>query len=270
MENNSIQIASARPVFKSKALNTATEAIFEAVNKYNTTAAETRKTVSVVLARVERNKTYKDDGFKSLAEYAEQIGLDKSLAHKMENAGRLLDSKDEAVKEFAANTDYSKLAILASAPEGDIAAAIKSGELAADKSQREVKAWKYAHNAATAKPKVVSTWHIEGVAYGKGPNSEPFTKSIDTTVGIANPKDWAREYDNGMDCAVLTFGEAGNKVYIATGCATASVLRYTAVKVEKPKAKKSKEKLSRAELDKLIEQYKAMRAELEGDEEEEG
>lgn len=155
MESKEIMIKAKMPTFKSKALNTATSAIYEAINKYNTTAAETRKTVAVVLARVERNQTYKDDGFKSLAEYAEQIGMEKSLAHKLENAGRLLDSKDEAVRNFANSTDYSKLAIVSSAGEDAVKTAIESGELKPNQSQRDVRAWKDAHNAATAKAKVL-------------------------------------------------------------------------------------------------------------------
>lgn len=155
MESKEIMINSTMPTFKSKDLNTATAAIYDAVNKFNTTAAETRKTVAVILARVERKQTYKDDGFKSLAEYAEKIGLDKSLTHKLENAGRLLDSKDESVRNFANATDYSKLAIVASAGEDAVKAAVASGALKPGQSQRDVRAWKDAHNAANAKTKVL-------------------------------------------------------------------------------------------------------------------
>ncbi len=183
MESKEIAIKSQMPTFKSKDLNTATAAIYEAVNKFNTTAAETRKTVAVILARVERKQTYKADGFKSLAEYAEQIGLDKSLAHKLENAGRLLDSKDEAVRNFANSTDYSKLAIVSSAGEDAVKAAVASGALKPDQTQKEVRAWKEAHNAASEKPKVVPTWHITGESWcGKGYDK------IDVTIGIQTPK----------------------------------------------------------------------------------
>lgn len=155
MESKEIMIKSVMPTFKSKELNTATNAIYEAVNRFNTTAAETRKTVAVILARVERKQTYKADGFKSLAEYAEQIGLDKSTAHKLENAGRLLDSKDETVRNFANSTDYSKLAIVSSAGEEAVKAAVEAGKLKPEQSQKEVRAWKEAHNAETAEARVL-------------------------------------------------------------------------------------------------------------------
>lgn len=257
MESKEIMIKSTMPTFKSKDLNTATSAIYEAVNKFNTTAVETRKTVAVILARVERKKTYKADGFKSLAEYAEQIGMEKSLAHKLENAGRLLDSKDEAVRNFANSTDYSKLAIVSSAGEDAVKAAISSGDLKPEQSQRDVRAWKDAHNAATAKAKVVPTWHITGDAWVGAKHL-----TIDQTVGIQSPKDWAREFDGTMYAASVKVGD--ETVYLATNSAD-STLRYTAAKViiskvRTPKAKTLDPKsLSDEQLAAMIAEYNARR-----------
>ena len=256
MESKEIMIKSQMPTFKSKDLNTATSAIYEAVNRFNTTATETRKTVAVILARVERKQAYKADGFKSLAEYAEQIGMEKSLAHKLENAGRLLDSKDDTVRNFANNLDYSKLAIVSSAGEEAVKAAVAKGELKPDQSQKEVRAWKDAHNAATAKVKVAPMWHIVG-KYVFGTSVKP----IDETVGIMNPKDWAREYDDAMECAVVTFGKAGNKVYLATTPDGGEILRYTAVKIETPKTKMPKAPATISLKDLTDEQLAALMAE---------
>lgn len=220
------------PTFKSKDLNTATSAIYDAYHKLNATQAETFKTVSVILARVERKQAYKADGFKSLEEYAEQIGIKKSKAHKMENAGRLLDSKDEAVRNFANASDYSKLAIISSAEEADIKSAIDSGKLKPEFSQKEVRAWKEAYNAASAKPKVVPTWHITGMAW-----NDEAVSHIDVTIGIQNPKDWAREYDSALQCVTVKLAE--DTVYLAAN-ATGLTLRYTATKVAQPKTKTPK------------------------------
>lgn len=167
MKDNEIMIAEKMPTFKSKALNTATKAIYDAINAYNMTAAETRKTVSITLSRIEKGKTYKDDGFKSLAEYAETIGLDKSLAHKMENAGRMLDSENPVIKDFASKADYSKLAILSSADEKDVAAAIESGDLSPETTQADVKAWKATNAAKSAKAKVLPTYEVH-IVFGNG------------------------------------------------------------------------------------------------------
>lgn len=260
MENTAIVLKSVQPTFKTKELNTATTAIYQAINRLNATAAETHKTVAVIFARVERKQTYKAEGFKSLEEYAEQIGIAKSKAHKLKDAGRLLDSKDETVRNFANNTDYSKLAILSSAGEDAVKAAVESGALKPEQTQDDVRAWKNAHNAASDKPKVVPTWHIVGKhVFGTS------VKAIDETVGIANPKDWAREYDDTMECAVVSFGKAGNKVYLATNDDGGEILRYTAAKVEKPKAKTPKAKtldpkaLTDEQLAAMIAEYNARR-----------
>lgn len=263
MESNEIMLKAVKPTFKSKDLNTATTAIYEAYNKLNTTATETRKTVAIILSRVERKQAYKDDGFKSLEEYAETIGLKKSNAHKLENAGRLLDSKDEAVRNFANATDYSKLAIVSSAGEEAVKAAVASGTLKPELSQNEVRAWKDAHNAATEKPKVVPTWHITGSAFGDG-----VVTPIDVTIGIQSPKDWAREFDGGLIATYIKLGE--DTVYLATN-PKGLVVRYTATKVEKPKTKTPKAKtldpksLTDDQLAAMIAEYKARHGDKTGE-----
>lgn len=101
-----------------------------------------KKDVCVLLYSLEKDKAYKEDGFKSLAEFAEKIGLDKSLAHKYENAGRLYANENEEIRKFAEKTDYSKLAILASADPVKVNKAITDGTLKSDMTQEGVKAWK--------------------------------------------------------------------------------------------------------------------------------
>lgn len=151
-----------KPVFKSKALSHATDIIYEAVAKFNENAKETRRTVAVTLAKVEKHEDYKADGFKSLAEYAERIGFEKSAAHKLENAGRLILSENETVKALAADMDVSKLSIIASADEKEIEEAVKSGALKSDMSQNEVREWKASVNASKpTKEAKVKTYELD-------------------------------------------------------------------------------------------------------------
>lgn len=163
--NKAIAILDKAPVFKSKALNAATKTIFDAVNRYNATASETRKAVAIELYHIEKGKLYKDDGHKSLAEYAATIGLDKSLAHKLENAGRMLDSDNETIRNYAATADYSKLAILASADEKEVAEAITAGDISSDSTQAQVKEWKAARKAP--KTTVLSSYELDFTVYSK-------------------------------------------------------------------------------------------------------
>ena len=140
-QNNSTEITTAEVkaiTFKSAELTAATERIAAAIK--STVAG--RRDACIEFARIERNKLYKSDGFKSLAEYAERIGIDKSLAHKLENAGRLMISDNETVKDFAAKADYSKLSMLASVKEDELATAITTGEVKPDSTQAEVTEWK--------------------------------------------------------------------------------------------------------------------------------
>lgn len=143
--------------FKSKALNTATAGLAKAFKNIESG----RKDACAILAKIERNQSYKEDGFKSLAEYAETIGINKSLAHKMENAGRMLISEDETIKAFANNTDFSKLAILSSANEKDIKKAIEDGSLTSESTQAEVKEIK-ANMKTEGKDKVLSKFKVRG------------------------------------------------------------------------------------------------------------
>lgn len=130
--------------FKSPELTAATERIAIAFS----TTVKARRDACVEFARIERNQLYKSDGLKSLAEYAERIGIKKSLAHKMENAGRLMISDNETIKEFAAKTDYSKLSKLASVDETVLVSAIDSGEIKPESTQEQVDDWKQAKKDA--------------------------------------------------------------------------------------------------------------------------
>lgn len=155
-------LAESKPVFKSKALTKATDIIYDAVAKFNANAKETRRTVAVTLAKVEKHKDYEADGFKSLAEYAERIGFEKSAAHKLENAGRLILSENETIKSLAEGMDVSKLSIIASADEKDIEEAVKTGALKSDMSQNEVREWKAAVNASKpTSPAKVKTYELD-------------------------------------------------------------------------------------------------------------
>ena len=168
MNDNALILTSIKPTFKSNDLNKATDKLYELANKqisanvaYEKTTTITRKAVASILADIEARKLYKDDGLKSLAEYGETIGLEKSLTHKLENAGRMLNSTDETVKDFSAKADWSKLAILSSADESDVAKAIKDGTITTNSTSKDVSNWK--KQTEDAKPKtgkVLPQFHV--------------------------------------------------------------------------------------------------------------
>lgn len=213
--------------FKSKDLTKATLGLADCFNSAN----KAYKDACVILAKVEASKSYKEDGFASLAEYAELIGLNKSAAHKMENAGRLILSDNPVIRDFAAKADYSKLSLLASEDEDEVAEAVEKGELTTDSTAANVKAWKASRPVKEGKEKVVPTFHIVGAALtvnGK--------KDIDVTIGIASPADWAREYDNTS--LVSTVKDADGTTHYMALTASGDMFNYTAERVKADKKSK--------------------------------
>ena len=133
-------------MFQSKNLNTATDALVKAANGIN----KNIKTMCIVLWRVLDTKAYEEEGMKSLAEYAERIGFDKSLAHKYADAGKLYDSNDEEIKTAVADMDFTKVQLLKSLPEETVKNGLKSGKVSNEKTAKEIAEWKAAE---ASKPK---------------------------------------------------------------------------------------------------------------------
>ena len=248
--------------FKSKDLTKATLGLADCFNSAN----KAYKDACVILAKVEANKSYKDDGFGSLAEYAELIGLNKSAAHKMENAGRLILSDNPVIRDFAAKADYSKLSLLQSEDEDEVAEAIEKGELTPDTTAAKVKEWKAARPVKDGKEKIVPTWKITGRTFHTDGTAGTL---IDVTVGIASPADWAREFDS--TAIVSSAKDAnGNTRYMAL-TSDGAMFWYMAerVKAEK-KAKKATpvafdlSKLPDDVVAKMIAEYNAKREAGEG------
>lgn len=186
--------------FKSPELTKATNAIASTMaklssvgEKYKEAYAKAQKEVAKTLYEVGKGKYYKVDGFKSLAEYGETIGLEKSTVHKLENAGRVLCSTNEEVAKMAADMDYSKLAILSSADPVKLNDAISKGEVKAEMTSEEVKEWK-ARNTAS-KPKIEKRMDYKGVIYttnSDGTQAEPinYANSLKDELPFINDYSW--------------------------------------------------------------------------------
>ena len=223
------------PTFKSKELNTATKSLYDVAENVYATAFEGNKRICIILARVEKTQAYKEDGFKSLAEYCEAIGFDKSKVHKMENAGRLYDSENETVKEFAASMGYGNLAVIASASEDAIAEAVESGELTADSSQNDIRDWKAKHNAENAAGKVLPKFEVDvKKANGDTVHYDAIELENVTEIDGLQKVGMVKRADNASPCAV----------YIDSVTLETVVVQYAKVKKE-PKAKTPKAKTAK-------------------------
>ncbi len=240
-------ILHANTTIKSPALRKAQENIL----KLAASAEESKRGICIELARIESGKLYEEDGFSSLKEYGETIGLDKSLTHKLENAGRIYLSEKPATKALAESLDYSKAAMLASEDADTVEAAAAAGALKSDMSVKDFKAWKEAQEVKKGgKEKIVPTFHITGAAY-----TDKGKKLIDVTIGIDNPVNWAREYDNTALVASVK-DDDGNTHYMAT--CVGGMFQYTADKVKKDKGGKKHAKLTKEQVLRELARLQAM------------
>ena len=235
------------PTFKSKDLNTATKALYEVAENVYTTAMEGNKKICIILARVERNKAYKEDGFKSLVDYCGAIGFDKSKVHKMENAGRLYDSENETVKAFADSMGYGNLAVIASASEDDIAKAVESGELSAGSTQDDIRHWKVAYNAKNMKERVLPKFEVFGT-HGNGNQFHYDSIELENVTEIEG-------FIKVGTFDITGGGDEATKWTVYASPIDGSLVRITYTKAKKeakPKAKSSKD-ISKEELIALAE-----------------
>lgn len=122
-----------------------------------------RKETAKLLYQISEQKLYKTEGFKSLAEFAETIGIKKSEAHKLADSGRLLANTNDKVREYAEKASLSNMRELASVSPMEVMKAIESGDITPGSTVQEIKAWKAKVNPA--KPKVVDRMDYVGTVY---------------------------------------------------------------------------------------------------------
>lgn len=124
--------------FKNKDLQDATQkisAIYSDALKY----ADTKnREIASILATVAAKKSYEQDGFKSVADYANQtFGIGKQSAYALASAGKVYNNPKapEELKEF---TPYN-LAAISSVPAENVQKAVKEGKISKNSTQRELK-----------------------------------------------------------------------------------------------------------------------------------
>lgn len=217
--------------FKSDDLNNAVKSFdkfFSGINK-------NWRDACILMYRLANGKKYEADGFKSVADFAETIGIEKSTAHKMADAGMVYDSKVPAIAQFADKAGYTKAAKVASIVKDgkseDLAKAIESGEISSDDSVADISSWKATKAAQAKGDKVLSkfevdvkkangdTVHYDSIELENVPEIEGLQK-----VGMV------KRGDNSSPCAVYI-----NSVTLET-----VVVQYSKVKKEPKAARRQK------------------------------
>lgn len=157
--------------FKSAKLNEISAKIAEqsaAINSVYNAAKEGAEAVNKALAplfgELMASKCYKDDGFKSVADYAEQtFGMSKSMAYMLARVGETFyNSNSEDAKLARETLSTSKLAELTSVDKKDIGDAIKSGELSVEAPLATCRDFAMAHKKP-GKEKVVATFNVRSM-----------------------------------------------------------------------------------------------------------
>lgn len=176
--------APAKFSFKNAKLNELSAKIAEqsaAMNALYTEAKDRAEAINKALAPIFgellKTKCYKDDGFKSVADFAETtFGMGKSMAYMLARVGEQFYNTDNEYTQAARNTlSTSKLAEFAGVDRIEIAKAIKDGKLTADTSLADCREFATAHKKP-GKEKVLPTFTVFAMTDKGTPVDENVTK----------------------------------------------------------------------------------------------
>lgn len=222
--------------FKSEDLNNAVKSFdkfFSGINK-------NWRDACILMHRLADGKKYEADGFKSVADFAETIGIEKSTAHKMADAGMVYDSKLPAIAQFADKAGYTKASKVASIVKDgkseELAKAIEDGDISADDSVAEISSWKATKAAQAKGDKVLSKFEVDvKKANGDTVHYDAIEMENVTEIDGLQKVGMVKRGDNASPCAV----------YIDSVTLETVVVQYAKVKKDSkakaPKAKAAKD-----------------------------
>lgn len=124
--------------FKDDRLAKATDKIIKIYSQAAKFADEKNREIAKILATIAEQKSYTKDGFKSVADYANELfGIQRQNAYALANAGKVYNDA-QADATLKAMTP-SKLAAIASVAPEKVKEAIASGAIKSTSTQQELK-----------------------------------------------------------------------------------------------------------------------------------
>lgn len=112
--------------------------------------------LSKILGRILKTECYKEDGFKSVSDYAFQtFGIDKAMAYQLANVGNRFFNVDSETSNHVVellNGKTSNLAEIAKLNDDELKVAIEDGKITKDSTQKELRELAKSFSA----PKVVN------------------------------------------------------------------------------------------------------------------
>ena len=170
--------------------------------------------IAKILGHVLDEKCYVEDGFKSVAEYAEEVfGIKKQSAYQMANVGaRFFNSEDETAKKVSALVPPSNLAELQNVPMEEIKKALDSGIISESSTQKSLREFA----KSTKEPKItVETMYSGSVksVIGSTVKNEPFAKVVldsqleSVASGFGFSKELWKPYGKNSKVAITESGD---------------------------------------------------------------
>ena len=172
MSNNELILSTANApakfTFKNAKLNELSAKIAEQTANMNSVynaakegAEAVNKALAPLFGELLSSKCYVDDGFKSVADYAEQtFGMGKSMAYMLARVGKEYHNEGGELTAKAVETlSTSKLAELTGVDRVAVAKAVENGELSADSSLADCRAFAAAHKKP-GKERVIPTFTL--------------------------------------------------------------------------------------------------------------
>lgn len=135
-------------------------AVYDKTAKMN---RKTTETIAIELGKVQKSKSYEEDGFKNAADFAQSyLGMKKSSAYNLAAWGRAMLEPDcpAEIREMGP----SNYAAVKSIGYEEVKKGIESGDIKADSTQDELSDYAKAKKAETedeAKPKVLKRYNVE-------------------------------------------------------------------------------------------------------------
>ncbi len=143
--------------FKNAALNNYSARIAS----LGTDMANKNKEIASILGRVMTEECYKDDGFKSVAEYAaETFGVKKDYAYMLARVGaRFYNNDSSTAKWLAESMPVSNLNEITKLTDAEIEKAIENGDISEKSTQKDLRALK--DSAKANETKAEKLYNIE-------------------------------------------------------------------------------------------------------------
>lgn len=140
--------------FKNKELQEATARIASIYQDAAKFAETKNREIASILANIMDKEAYKDDGFKSVGDYAHEVfGINKQNAYALAAAGKIYN--DENASEVLKSMTPHKLAEVSRVDRKELDKAIEDGTISPETSQKDLRAFAAAVKDKDAPAKVV-------------------------------------------------------------------------------------------------------------------